>query len=99
MTLRKGEVSPRMVDRDWPHQVALPAERMMGDGHKVIREFCRELSLCQRGHTVQRDDRTYRVFCFADPSHADLFRQRFGGEPFDPKDRGRGREWHLWRIS
>ena len=99
MTQRKGELSPGMVDRNWPHQVALPAERMMGDGHKIIREFCRALSLCQRGHTVQRDDRTYNVFSFADPLHADLFRERFGGEPFDPKDRGRGREWHLWRKS
>jgi hypothetical protein len=80
-----------MIDRDWPHQVALPADRTMGDGHQVIREFCRALSLCESGHTVQRDDATYNVFCFADLSHADLFRERFGGARFDPADRGRGR--------
>ena len=33
----------------------------------------------------------------SDPTHADLFRERFDGERFDPKDRGRGSHWHQWR--
>ena len=32
-------------------------------------------------------------------SQAELFRENFGGEPFDPKDRGRGKAWFLWRRS
>jgi hypothetical protein len=99
MTRRRGELSARTIDRDWPHQIVLPADRVMGKNFGIIREFCRTLSLCPRGHTVQRDNVTYSVFCFADPSHADLFRERFGGERFDPKDRGRGRAWHLWLPS
>ena len=86
-----------MIDRGWPHQVALPADRLMGDSHKIIHEFCRALSLCDRGHSVRRGDVTFSVFCFADVAHAELFRERFGGEHFDPSDRGRGRDWHLWR--
>jgi len=27
------------------------------------------------------------VFCFADPGHADLFRERFGGERIEPNGR------------
>jgi hypothetical protein len=52
--------------------------------------------LCTRGHTVLRDGITYTAFCFDDPSHADLFRERLRGERFDAKDRGRGSEWFLW---
>jgi hypothetical protein len=37
------------------------------------------------------------VFCFADAGHATLFRARFGGEPFDPRHRGRGAAWARWR--
>jgi hypothetical protein len=60
-------------------------------------ELCCELSLCARGHTVQRDDIRYHIFCFADATHAERFRIRFGGDPFDSKDRGRGSAWFLWR--
>jgi hypothetical protein len=43
------------------------------------------------------DDEWRLVFCFAEKSHADLFRERFGGEPFDPSSRGRGNAWNVWR--
>jgi hypothetical protein len=99
MTRRKGELSSRMIDREWPHQVALPADQVMGDKHRVTYEFCRDLSLCPRGHTVCRDNVTYHVFCFADATDADRFRERFGGEQFDPTQRGRGNQWHLWRSK
>jgi hypothetical protein len=36
------------------------------------------------------------VFCFAEEAHAEAFRIRFGGERFDPKQRGRGRRWARW---
>jgi hypothetical protein len=99
MTGRKGELTRATVDREWPHQVALPADRVKGANNAVIHEFCRGLSLYPRNHTVRRDDVTYIVFCFAKPSHAERFRERFGGERFDPEDRGRGSAWFLWRKS
>jgi hypothetical protein len=97
MTPRKGELPPATIDRQWPHQVALPADQLKGANNAVIHEFCGGLSLCPRNHTVHRDDVAYVVFCFADASHAERFRERFGGERFDPKDRGRGCAWFLWR--
>jgi hypothetical protein len=97
MTRRKGELTGSRIDREWPHRVALPADQVMGANHSVTHDFCRGLSLCPRGHSVLRENTTYIVFCFADAEHADLFRERFGGERFDPKERGRGNEWFLWR--
>ena len=73
--------------------------RVTGANNTVIHEFCRGLSLCPRGHTVRRDDVTYSVFCFADASHAERFCEKFGGERFGPKDRGRGSALFLWRKS
>src|SRR6202011_2223233 len=34
--------------------------------------------------------------CSAGPEHAEKFRMRFGGERFNPKDRGRGSNWVRW---
>jgi hypothetical protein len=95
MTPRKGELTPARIDREWPHQVALAAEQVKRGNNAVIHEFCRELSLCPRNHTVQRDDVTYIVFYFAEPSHAGRFRVRFSGARLDPMDRGRGSAWFL----
>jgi hypothetical protein len=87
---RKGELSAAGIDRGWPHQVALPADQVTGAKFDIVHGFCKGLSLCERGHCVRRDNVGYVVFCFADPAHAELFRARFNGERFDPKDRGRG---------
>jgi hypothetical protein len=54
------------------------------------------LSLCERGHSVFHEDRWWLVFCFAEEAHAHAFRDRFGGERFDPGDRGRRRSWARW---
>jgi hypothetical protein len=98
MVYRKGELTPAAIDRGWPHQVALREAACTGANHKIHLDFCKDLSLCPRGHSVYHDDTTWRVFCFADPAHAALFRERFGGEPFDPKDRGRGAAWARWHT-
>ena len=99
MVYRKGELSSAGVDSGWPHQVALPARLCSGDNHALQREFCirLELSLCPRGHSVFFKDEWYRVQCFADRAHAEAFLARFGGEWFDPRDRGRGRHWMKWK--
>jgi hypothetical protein len=70
MTYRKGELSTAGIDRGWPHQVALPASQVTGANYNIVHGFCRKLSLCERGHSVQRDGIGYVVFCFADPARA-----------------------------
>jgi hypothetical protein len=93
---RKGELTANRVDREWPYQVALHADQVAGKNYSVTHDFCRDLSVCPRGHSVLRGNVTYIVFCFADAEHAELFRERFNGERFDPKKRGRGNKWFLW---
>ena len=80
MVIRKGELSQRTIEREWPHQVAITAETCRGGGYITTHYFCEELSLCPRHGYFRRDDRDYVVFCFADPEHAELFRARFNGE-------------------
>jgi hypothetical protein len=84
------------VDAGWPHQVALPADRCSGKNTAIIHEFCKDLSLCSRGHSVMREDEWFNVYCFKESVRADLFMQRFGGEKFDPKQKGKGAQWARW---
>jgi len=58
-----------------------------------------ELEACPRRHAVVRDAVWYNVYCFAKPEQAEAFRQRFDGEPFDPKKRNRGGRWHVWEKT
>jgi hypothetical protein len=97
MIYRKGELSPAMIDRGWPYQVALPACASQGGGYTMIHEFCKDLSLCPRGHSVFHGDEWLNVYCFAEPADAEKFLQRFGGETFDPKQRGKGSNWARWK--
>jgi hypothetical protein len=84
-----GELSKATIDSEWPHQVALLAERCRGRNHEIIRLFCAGLSLCPRGHSFRRDDHDVIVFCFAERAHAEQFLAHFGGEFIAPKDRPR----------
>ena len=93
---RKGELSPAAMDRGWPYQVALPARFSERGGYKEIHEFYKDLSLCSRGHSVF-DREWFNVYCFAEAEHAERFVKRFGGEQFDPSQRGRGSSWAHWK--
>lgn len=78
------------IDRGWPHQVAVPATECRGSLGRFMDAFCLDLSVCERHYSVFHEDKWWIVYCFADPEHAEKFRIRFGGERFNPKDRGRG---------
>ena len=93
---RKGELSPAAVDQGWPHQVALPARFCERGGYQEIHDFCKDLTLCNRGHSVFHDKEWFHVYCFADPADADKFLQHFGGEKFNPAQRGKGANWARW---
>jgi hypothetical protein len=84
---RKGELSKGTIDRDWPHQVAIPAARCLGGNYVTIRLFCEGLSLCTRGHSFRREDVDMNVFCFAERSHAEQLQEHLGGEFIDSKSR------------
>lgn len=85
MGKRRSELTHRVIDKGWPHQIALPQDRVSGRPFNGILQFCSILSIAPRGRSFVRDDEWYVVFCFADKEDADLFQRRYGGVPFDGK--------------
>ena len=91
MVRRKGELTAAGIDRGWPHhQVAIPAKVSVGPGYKITHDFCEGLSLCPRGHSFKKGWEWWNVFCFSEREHAEKFKQRFGGEWFEPNKQGMG---------
>jgi hypothetical protein len=83
MTRRKGEVTPRQIDRDYPHQVeiAIP-EGGLGTRLNAMHEFCHgaDFRTCGIGAKRLRTGRDGVRFCFKTPELAEAFQVRFGGE-------------------
>lgn len=97
MNRRKGELTPSAIDRGWPYQVALPEGVGAGlDGQAAMETFCKKLLKAPRGHSVFYEDRHYNIHCFAVKTHAEAFMAEFGGEWFDPSERGKGVDWNKW---
>lgn len=103
MARRSGPPSPAKIDREWPHQVALPDDLCAGHSHQIIREFCAAHGLAPVTRSVQaiwadRKEEQWRLHCFSDPDHAALFRNHFRGIEFIPaRDREDGRARGAWR--
>lgn len=69
MSRRKGEMTKDCIDREYPHQVAMPVTVLRGSGSNVIYRLLTGMSVCPRHHTyfVHEDDGTrseHVVFCF-----------------------------------
>jgi hypothetical protein len=45
---RKGEISYGRIRREWPHHVALPADKVMGKGYDLVHGFAGALSVAPR---------------------------------------------------
>lgn len=93
---RKGELSPAVVDIQWPFQVAIRASVAKELGY--IPSSGPHSSLCVRGHSVFDGVNGFRVYCFADRDQAARFRDFVGGEDFDPRERSGGR-WLRGRAA
>ncbi|MDX8527957.1 hypothetical protein RFM68_26065 [Mesorhizobium sp. MSK_1335] len=98
----RGRPAPTVIDREWPHQVALPDDLCTARNYTLIREFCDKHGLDHWTRKVQAiwpDGRyeEWRLHCFRDPATADAFRNHFVGIVFDPvKDRQGGRTLGAW---
>lgn len=87
MISRKGQLSTNRIDRDYPHQVALPSDRLRGADYVTARLFADQLSLAPLGHAFFRNDQYFTVWCFGERADAEAFREKFGGEIIAPNDR------------
>src|SRR5690348_12944077 len=77
-----------------PHQVAIRATLYGRRAQEVDGFFGRSLS--KLDHNVVFDRESYVVFRFKDENDAIAFSLAFDGEPFDPRDLGRGKHWTKW---
>src|SRR5262249_3169563 len=82
MSRRKYVITARMNERDCPHivELALPPGGFRARSDAML-AFHRERHIQIRRGLGRNDDGQFYVrYCFADPAHADAFRDRFGGE-------------------
>ena len=46
---------------------------------------------------LYHDGQWFHVYCFKEVADMQKFIERFGGEKFDPAERGRGANWARWK--
>jgi hypothetical protein len=82
-TRYKGQIPPRQIDRDYPHQIEIAAP---GDGLgpllNAMHDACRGAEFKTRGigRKGMETGRDGIRFCFKSPELADAFEALFGGE-------------------
>jgi hypothetical protein len=102
---QRANAARAVIERDFPHQVALQNDLCCDRNYSIIADFCRQHGLDHRTRGVTAifpcgREIAYRVHCFATPAAAEAFRLHFGGEPFDPaRDRGKGDARNAWRRT
>jgi hypothetical protein len=89
---RKGGITRKQLDRQWPHHVALSAEAARGPANaETVRGFAASLRAAPLTYHLTREDRDYVVFCFPSQEAAQAFQAWVGGELLPVADEPRRR--------
>lgn len=83
-----------------PHHVAIREKLYQERQSEVDNFFGRPLA--RDSHAYRYQNESYEVFSFKEEAEAQAFMKAFEGEPFDPRDKGRGSKWMFWfkgRVS
>jgi hypothetical protein len=74
--------------------VAVPAVDFQTATAELETFFARRLSTYS--YCLSHEIKRYLIVFFKDEAEAKLAIEKFGGEPFDPRDKGRGTKWMMW---
>lgn len=74
--------------------VAIPARDFQTKVAELETFFGRRLSTYS--HCLTYEHQSYVVIFFKEKADGDLAISTFGGQPFDPRDKGRGKNWMRW---
>jgi len=82
---RDAALSRPVIDRDYPHQVTIRTPLGASDTRQAeMKAFCIDnAASCHAEADSQQPPRHIGAvtrFCFTDPTHADAFEEKFGGE-------------------
>ena len=83
MRPRKDQLTTARIDREYPHQVELPAQLCRDDNEAQMQEFCSHLRTAPRGRWFRKEGAWFVRRCFASPEDAEAFQRQFGGERVD----------------
>jgi hypothetical protein len=86
MTRSRGSIGRRQLAREYPHRVAVPAERLRGaENSTPMYGFAKDHSGALPPLHLERDGQRFVVFCFRRQADAEAFVERFGGEIIEPE--------------
>lgn len=80
MSRARGQPPRRLIDRQYPHQVLLPAENVGGKNLDLVIIFHAQIDAPIQSRSIYKEDRWYALYSFSDPQHAKSFQALFGGE-------------------
>lgn len=88
MSRRGRGMSSWEIDAKYPHQVALPNTTTVARFNE-IQAATAGMSRSLLGHSFFRGGESWVVLCFAEPEHARVIAEQFGGERMCPDTRPR----------
>jgi hypothetical protein len=72
-----------LLNREFPHQVLILADNVRGRALDSISAFQDDAGVPIKSRSARKDDKWYRLYCFAERRHALSFQLKFGGELLD----------------